>query len=96
MSQTFQPYKEIETDLLEYFVLLKGLSITLGIGTEHEMTVLTELLPALDEWRDDPHLTAWMERVPPQVAEAWRRIRDARHQQVEETMAMFDDDSQTD
>jgi hypothetical protein len=91
----FHPYKEIEPELIEYVSLLalaRESGITWGVGTDYEVTVPTELIPTLDEWRRDPGLIAWRGRVPPHIAEAWERLRDARYQQVEETMAMFDDD----
>lgn len=91
---TFRPFKEVEPDLLEYFSLsevLQRSGVTIGTGTEWEVAVSAESLPTLDEWQRDPELTDWATRAPASVVAAWRRIRDERCRQAEETMAMFDD-----
>jgi hypothetical protein len=89
------PYKIVERELLEYFAAVAAdgrPGVTLGKGTGEEVFVPVELLPTLDEWRQDPELRAWEARVPPYVVEVWRRVRAAQDQQVEETMSMFDED----
>jgi hypothetical protein len=92
------PYKEIELDLIEYFSLLAlahASGITLGFGTNYEVTVPPELMPTLEEWKKgaetelrDPSLgpdggmPGWEARTPAHVVEAYKLEMAERLRQV--------------
>jgi hypothetical protein len=77
--------------------------ITIGRGTEYEVTLPVHMLPTLDELvkRDNADLAdpstgpgrdmpGWEARVPVLFVEAYKREVAERLRQVGETMAMFD------
>jgi hypothetical protein len=64
--------------------------VTIGEGTEHGMKVLHSQLPTIKEWME-PGRAGWRARVPPHVVEALEATASARMREVEETMALFED-----
>lgn len=86
---TSRLYREVELELLEYFSLLPemaGPCVTIGAGTDYELTVPVKLLLTLDQ-------VLGKAAMPKNaVAEAYQKQAADRLRQAEETMAMFDDE----